>query len=89
MLTAPTVSPGYISTAFHAEIAETAGIYVAGEQTGLGHLAQPHIIAPSHCHWGRTPRLGARRSELDRRSDLANSRIMSRLIFVSVPRGRA
>ena len=44
-VTAFTVSPGYVDTAFNQEFAETVGVHVAAEQTGLGEVAQPQDVA--------------------------------------------
>ena len=44
-VTAFSVSPGYVDTAFNQEFAETVGVHVAAEQTGLGEVAQPQDVA--------------------------------------------
>ena len=44
-VTAFTVSPGYVDTSFNREFAETVGVHVAAEQTGLGEVAQPQDLA--------------------------------------------
>jgi NAD(P)-dependent dehydrogenase (short-subunit alcohol dehydrogenase family) len=44
-VTAFAVAPGYVDTSFNRVFAETVGVDVAAEQTGLGQVAQPQDIA--------------------------------------------
>ncbi|MFF4789828.1 SDR family NAD(P)-dependent oxidoreductase [Streptomyces sp. NPDC001276] len=44
-VTAFAVAPGYVDTALNKVFAETVGVQVAAEQTGLGQVAQPQDIA--------------------------------------------
>jgi 3-oxoacyl-[acyl-carrier protein] reductase len=44
-VTAFAVAPGYVDTAFNKVFAETVGVEVAAEQTGLGEVAQPQDVA--------------------------------------------
>lgn len=44
-VTAFAVAPGYVDTALNKVFAETVGVQVAAEQTGLGEVAQPQDIA--------------------------------------------
>ncbi|MDT5024930.1 MAG: 3-oxoacyl-[acyl-carrier protein] reductase [Micromonosporaceae bacterium] len=44
-VTAFAVAPGYVDTALNKVFAETVGVQVAAEQTGLGEVAQPEDIA--------------------------------------------
>ncbi|MDT5028192.1 MAG: 3-oxoacyl-[acyl-carrier protein] reductase [Micromonosporaceae bacterium] len=44
-VTAFAVAPGYVDTALNKVFAETVGVQVAAEQTGLGEVAQPQDVA--------------------------------------------
>jgi 3-oxoacyl-[acyl-carrier protein] reductase len=44
-VTAFAVAPGYVDTSFNRVFAETVGVEVAAQQTGLGQVAQPQDIA--------------------------------------------
>lgn len=43
--TAFAISPGYVDTPFNRVFAETVGVQVAADQTGLGEVAQPQDVA--------------------------------------------
>jgi NAD(P)-dependent dehydrogenase (short-subunit alcohol dehydrogenase family) len=44
-VTAFAVAPGYVDTSFNHVFAETVGVQVAADQTGLGEVAQPQDVA--------------------------------------------
>ncbi len=44
-ITAFAIAPGYVDTSLNKVFAETVGIQVAADQTGLGEVAQPQDIA--------------------------------------------
>ncbi|CAN5706607.1 SDR family oxidoreductase [soil metagenome] len=44
-VTAFAIAPGYVDTSFNQVFADTVGVHVAAEQTGLGEVAQPQDIA--------------------------------------------
>ncbi len=44
-ITAFAVAPGYVDTALNKVFAETVGVQVAADQTGLGEVAQPQDVA--------------------------------------------
>lgn len=44
-VTAFAIAPGYVDTSFNHVFAETVGVHVAAEQTGLGEVAQPQDVA--------------------------------------------
>ena len=44
-VTAFAIAPGYVDTPFNQVFADTVGVEVAAEQTGLGEVAQPQDVA--------------------------------------------